>query len=107
MELFIFVVKDGIPTDDELEKLGIDIADIWVKLGRRLAVTGPKLREIDKAHELLPEKGFRMLMHWKQSEGTAATYQALCGALQHEFVQRQDLLERFCYTKGNCLLLTY
>jgi len=87
-----------------LEKLGIDIADFWVKLGRRLAVTEPKLREIDKAHALLSEKGFHMLKHWKQREGTAATYQALCEALQHELVQRQDLAEKFCYTKGKCLL---
>ena len=102
--LFIFVVKEGIPADDELEQLGIEIADIWVKLGRRLDVSGPKLREIDKAHELLSEKGFHMLKYWKQSKGTAATYLALCEALQHQFIQRQDMAETFCYTKGNYLL---
>ena len=99
-ELFIFVVKRGIPTDEELEKLGRDIADIWLKLGRRL-LSEAKLKEIDKAHALLSEKAYDTLMHWKQNKGAAADYQALCDALQHELVQRQDLVEKYCYIKGN------
>ena len=104
LELFIFVVKEGKPTDEELEKLGRDIADIWVKLGRRLGVSDPKCREIERAYVLLSEKGYHMLQHWKQIKGDDATYQALCKALQHELVQRQDLVEKFCCVKGNYLL---
>jgi len=81
-------VKQGKPTDEELEKLGRDIADIWVKLGRRLGVSDPKCREIERAYVLLSEKGYHMLQHWKQIKGDDATYQALCKALQHELVQR-------------------
>ena len=45
-----------------------------------------------------------MLKQWKQAKGSAATYQALFDALQHELVQRQDLAETFCYIKGNYFL---
>ncbi|XP_020617491.1 protein argonaute-2-like isoform X2 [Orbicella faveolata] len=41
-----------------------------------------------------------MLKHWKQEKGSAATYEALCGALKHRLVQRQDLAEQFCYING-------
>ena len=42
-----------------------------------------------------------MLKHWKQGKGSsAATYKALCDALSHELVQRQDLAEQFCYVNG-------
>ena len=80
--------------------MGKDIAEDWMKLGRRL-VSEAKLQEIDQARVQLSEKGYLMLKHWKQSNGTAATYQALCNALQHELVQRKDLAEKFCYIKGN------
>ena len=42
-----------------------------------------------------------MFMRWKQNESADATYQALRDALQHKLVHRQDLVERFCYFKGN------
>ena len=85
---------------DELEKLGNDIGKDWKKLGRRLGVSDAKLQEIDQAHEQLSEKGYQMLQQWKQSKGADATYQALCDALQHKLVQRQDLVEKFCCIKG-------
>ena len=100
-ELFLFLVKRGSPTDDELEQLGDEIAEKWEKLGRRLAVGEARLREISQANDQLSEKGYQMLKHWKQNKGSAATYQALCDALQHKLLQRQDLVEKFCYKKGN------
>jgi len=100
-KLFFFVVKGGTPTDDELETLGMDIGDIWIKLGRRLDVTDAKQKEIDSAHKLLSEKAYYTLKHWKQSKGAAASYQALCDALQDQRVQRQDLVEKYCYIKGD------
>ena len=97
-ELFLFVVKRGIPTNDELEKLSLDIASDWKKLGRRLGINDPLIQEIDRVNDHLSEKGYDMLKRWKQKEGTAGTYQALYDALQNELVQRQDLAEKFCYT---------
>jgi len=84
--------------------VGVKIAENWIKLGRRLRVSDPQIQEINKAHDQLPEKGYHMLKHWKQDKGSAATYKALCDALQHELVQRQDLAEKFCYIKGNYFL---
>ena len=103
-KLFLFVVKRGQPTNDELEKLGTDIAGGRKTLGRRLDFTCATIEEIDQNYPNLPEKGFQMLLRWKQRKGSAATYQALCDALQHELVKRQDLAEKFCYANGNYLL---
>ena len=33
-----FTVKKGIPTDEELEKLSVDIGEAWKSLGRRLKI---------------------------------------------------------------------
>ena len=97
-DLFPLVEKEGTPTDNELEELGGEIGKVWKKLGRRLGVIDPNIEEIDQAHS---EKGYHMLKHWKQDKGSAATYQALREALQHELVQRKDLAEMFCYRNGN------
>ena len=101
---FLLLVKRGRPTEDELEQLGIDIAEDWSKLGRRRKLNEPTLQEIDNAHDQLSEKGYHMFKRWKQNNGSNATYQALCDALKHKLVQRQDLVEKFCYFKGNYLL---
>ena len=103
-ELFLFVVKNGTPTDGELEALGYDIAELWTKLGRCLKVDESKLEEIRQDQELLSDKGYHMLKFWKQMNGSGATYQALFDALKDNLVQRQDLAERFCYFKGNYFL---
>ena len=81
--------------------MGGEIAKSWIKLGRRLEVSDSNIQEITKAQDQLSEKGYHMLKHWKQEKGSAATYQALCEALQHTFVQRKDLAEKFCYINGN------
>jgi len=99
-------VKQGIPTSFELEKLGDKIAEKWEKLGRRLGISDPKLEGIKQAYDRLSEKGYQMLKHWKQENGSAATYEALADALEHELVQHRDLAEEICYTNGNHFLKT-
>ena len=94
-------VKRGTPPDVELEKIGVEIAEKWEKLGRRLGVSDARLAEIYQARDQLSEKGYHMLKHWKQNKGSDATYQALCDALRDGLVQRLDLAEKFCYIKGN------
>lgn len=37
-----------------------------------------------------------MLMEWKESRGSDATYQVLYQALCHERVNRRDLAEKIC-----------
>ena len=107
MWTILSVVKDGTPTDEELEELGDKIVENWKKLGRRLDVTDSKLLEIGQAHEQPSEKGYYMLKHWKQEKGSAATYQALGGALKHKLVQRQDLAEQLCYISGKYLIFYF
>ena len=97
-------MKEGTPTSDELEELGEEMAKDWIKLGRRLGVSDPNVVEINKAHDQYSEKGYHMLKHWKQENGSAATYQALCNALQHKLVRRKDLAEKLCYINGNLFL---
>jgi len=106
-QLFLSAVKDGTPTDEDLEKLGDKIVEKWKKLGRRLDVTDAKLLEIGQAHDQISEKAYYMLKHWKQEKGSAATYHALCGALKHELVQRKDLAEQFCYINGNYFIFYF
>jgi len=84
--------------------LGTAIARDCETLGRRLELDEPTIEEIDHRYDKLPEKGYQMLLRWKRSKGSAATYQALCDALQHELVKRQDLAEKFCYANGNFFL---
>lgn len=40
-----------------------------------------------------------MLRHWKEVNGSAATYEILGHALLHGLVNRRDLAEEFCYEK--------
>jgi len=80
------------------------IGEKWKKLGRRLDVPDPQLQEINQVHDQTSEKAYYMLKQWKQGKGSAANYQALCGALKDNLVQRQDLAEQFCCTRGKYLI---
>ena len=79
--------------------MGQKITGDWKKLGRRLDIKDETLQGIHQAHDEPSEKGYHMLKQWKQRQGSGATYQALCDALQHKLVLRQDLAEQFCYLK--------
>ena len=72
-----------------------------MKLGRLLEVKEPKLQNIKQCYEELSERGYSLLMDWKQKNGCKATYQILNSALQHKLVQRKDLAEQICYNHGN------
>lgn len=96
---FVFVVKQGTPSDDELEHLASGLGSAWKKLGRRLGIKDPKLEEISQSNEALSEKGYQMLRHWREENGSLATYHILGQALQHELVNLRELAEKFCYEK--------
>ena len=94
---FVSVVKEGTPSDDELEHLASNLGDAWKTLGRRLGIKDPKLEEIRQSNEVLSEKRYQMLRHWKGVKGSDATYQILGQALQHVLVNLRELAEEFCY----------
>ena len=93
---FVIVVKEGKPSDEELETLSQLIAEGWKPLGRRLGMDESKLTGFHKGNEEYSEKAYQMLLFWKRREGSAATYQVLHGALCHSLVNRRDLAEDIC-----------
>ena len=94
--LAIPVVKAGIPSDDDLEWLSLKLADKWDKLGRRLGFDQARIIAYNKENDGLSEKAFKMLMDWKQSKGSAGTYQVLYNALCHQFVNCKRIAEEIC-----------
>ena len=89
-------VKEGSPTNDELEHLSTKISNSWRTLGRRLSFHEAQLKEFDNGHEQISEKAYAMLSAWKQRYGSDATYIVLSQALCHTLVNRRDLAEEFC-----------
>ena len=69
------------------------------KLAHRLDIRESKITSIDKAHDDLSEKAYQMLLHWKQKEGSEATYQVLFKALDNNKVDRKDLAQKYCCVK--------
>ena len=53
----------------------------------------------DKENEECYEKAYRLLLKWKRSEGSRATFRVLHDALSHHLVNRRDLAETFCLVK--------
>ena len=89
-------MKAGNPSDDELEKLATKLGDNWRKLGRRLGFDDAALSAIRKENDKMAERARCMLIEWKQTEGSDATYQVLYDALNHELVACKRLAETFC-----------
>ena len=89
-------VKAGIPSDDELEWLSTQLGDNWKKLGRRLSFIDAELSAFRTENYGMAEEARRMLVRWKQREGSEATYQVLYEALTHELVSCKLLAETFC-----------
>ena len=89
-------VKDGEPTDLELEYLSLVLAEKWETLGRRLEFSQAAIANFDEVNKRLAAKAFKMLLAWKQREGSKATYKALYDALCHDLVECKRLAEKFC-----------
>ena len=92
----LYSVKQGIPSDEELEKLSMQIGECWKPLGRRLDIEEGLLTGFYKDNDEFREKIYKMLLHWKQRDGQAATYQVLYAALCHELVSQRLLGEEIC-----------
>ena len=90
-------VKEGIPSDDDLELLSVKV-EKWKALGRRLKLEAPELTALHQENEELSEKAFAMLIKWKQKNAFEATYRCLYDALCHKLVNRKDLAGKFCCT---------
>ena len=93
--LFWTTVKQGTPDDEKLEMIA-GYVQSWKKLGRRLEFEEAQLEAFHKQDEECSEKAYKMLLRWKQRNGSAATYQVLHDALCHSLVDRKDLAEKYC-----------
>ena len=90
------MVKAGVPLDDALEDLSLELGEIWERLGRRLGFKQATIDEFDSAKKVLADKAFKMLMAWKRREGSNATYKVLYLALCDKKVQCKLVAEQFC-----------
>ena len=94
-DVFMFLVKQGVPSDEDLEWLSHKLEN-WEELGRRLGIDDATLTAFDDDYNKKRKKIYKMLRHWKKKDGSAATYKVLHDALCHEFVKRTDLAEELC-----------
>ena len=92
-DVFIFSVKQGVPSDEELEQLSLQLEN-WEELGRRLKIEEKTLATIDDDYREKRKKICKMLRYWKERDGSTATYKVLHDALCHQFVNHRDLAER-------------
>ena len=76
--------------------MGRDIGNKWRILGEFLGVE-EELESIDEQYKSLSDKGFQMLKHWTQKNGSSATYRVLSVALEDELLARKNLSENYCY----------
>lgn len=93
--LFVDKIKEGQPTNDELELLSRELEE-WKPLGRQLGFEGGGLTAVHKNNEEWSSKIFEMLKKWKQRKGKGATYSVLYHALCYTTVGRTDLAQTFC-----------
>ena len=89
-------MKEGCPSDDELEELSEEIGGTWMKLGHRLDLRKSKLTGFHKGHEGTRKKAYAMLLEWKKTGASNATYRVLYEALSHKCVSRKDLAMKIC-----------
>ena len=110
-DVFMFLVKQGVPSDEDLERLSQKL-DKWKTVGRRLEIEEARLTAFDNEHREWSEKIYKMLLNWKERNGSAATYMVLHDALCHPLVNRRDLAEKLWeysnlpqFTTGNMSLI--
>ena len=110
-DVFMFLVKQGVPSDRDLVGLSQEL-EIWKTVGRRLEIEEAELTALDLENREWSEKVYKMLRHWKERNGSTATYRVLHDALCHPLVNRRDLAEKLWeystlpqFTTGNMSLI--
>lgn len=79
-----------------LINLALDLSTTWIKLARALALEGEVERIKEDNRRNVSEQAYRMLLTWKQRNGSLATLQVLGEALKKSTVSRKDLAEKYC-----------
>lgn len=91
--------------DQDLELLSNQITN-WKSLARRLLFLNTEIIVYLKKNQELNEKILAMLIYWKVSQGSAATYRVLYDALRHPLVNRRDLAYKLCTDASSSLVST-
>ena len=60
-------VKEGIPSDEDLERLSVKV-EKWKPLARRLKLEAAELEALHKDNEEWSEKALAMLIKWKRKK---------------------------------------
>lgn len=79
-----------------LINLALDLSTTWIKLARALALEGEVERIKEDYRRNVSEQAYRMLLRWKQRNGSLATLQVLGEALKKSTVSRKDLAQKYC-----------
>lgn len=90
-------LKIGIPSNEDLEGVTIEIQDGWMKLGRYFGLKRSVLCNINEEEKFPSEKCYQMLLYCKQHYGSSAEFKTLAAGLEHPLVQRRDLAYKYCY----------
>ena len=101
----MFLVKQGVPSDEDLGWLSQKLEN-WKAVGRRLEIEDARLTAFDNENREFFEKIYKMLLHWKERNGSTASYTTLHDALCHPSVNRTDLAEQLL-TGNISLILQY
>ena len=94
------VFRIGQPRDKELRSLAQELVFDWISLGRMLDLSDVTLIQVDKAYREEEDKIYNVLIKWKKQLKSKASYQALALSLDDGFIDRPDLIERYCHDKG-------
>ena len=87
-----FVSERETPSRERLVWLSANLT-YWEPLARCLGFTEGEIKGFDKDNEEWANKALRMLLRWKEKNGSDATYAVLCAALRNGSVERKDLAE--------------
>ena len=79
-----------------LINLALDLSSTWKKLARALALEHEVETIKDDNKGNVSEQAYRMLLTWKQRNGSLATLQVLGEALKKSTVSRKDLAQKYC-----------
>ena len=89
--------KDGVPDDDVLEELSVELGNYWEPVVQRLKFKNAEGIVIHKDNEEYAKKALKTLFHWKKRDASKATYRVLDTAcLTNCLKRRRDLAEKFC-----------
>jgi len=90
-------VKAGVPSNDELERLSRQLGNNWERLGRQLGYIDAELTAFCRDRDGMVDAARCMLVDWKKTNGSDATYQVLHDALTNKLVRCKLLAEEFCW----------